>query len=186
MPTSKKPTSDSGSKPSTSSIDVDYDNIGPGAKASKPAKPEGMSMPGGSGTSLIMDHFDLSSSRSGRRRQMTEHLHSGKRARHQMNDEHLHQHQGRRRQTSPQLENILNRQAINSSKVEEEKEVFGRRISKHREATRRRRKGVLFTEEEEKNEEASESSSTQDVMMNESESVTSDNRDRKRKLRRSV
>ena len=141
-------------------------------------------MPGGSGTSLIMDHFDLSSSRSGRRRQMTEHLHSGKRARHQMIDEHLHQHQGRR-QTSPQLENVLSRQAINSSKVEEEKEVFGRRISKHREATRRRRKGVLFTEEEEKNEEASESI-TQDVMMNESESVTSDNRDMKRKLRRSV
>ena len=182
MPTSKKPTS--GSKPSTSSIDVDYDNIGPGAKASKPAKPEGMSMPGGSGTSLIMDHFDLSSSRSGRRRQMTEHLHSGKRARHQMNDEHLHYNQGRR-QTSPQLENVLNRQAINSGKVEGEKEVFGRRISKHREATRRRRKGVLFTEEEERNEEASESS-TQDVMTNESESVTSDNRDMKRKLRRSV
>ena len=179
MPTSKKPTS--GSKPSTSSIDVDYDNIGPGAKASKPAKPEGMSMPGGSGTSLIMDHFDLSSSRSGRRRQMTEHLHSGKR-RYHMNDEHRHYNQGRR-QTSPQLENVLNRQS--SSKVEEEKEVFGRRISKHREATRRRRKGVLFTEEEEKNEEASESS-TQDVMMNESESVTSDNRDMKRKLRRSV
>lgn len=186
MPTSKKPTSDSGSKPSTSSIDVDYDNIGPGAKASKPAKPEGMSMPGGSGTSLIMDHFDLSSSRSGRRRQMTEHLHSGKRARHQMNGEHRHYNQGRR-QTSPQLENVLSRQAINSGKVEGEKEVFGRRISKHREATRRRRKGVLFTEEEEKNEEASESS-TQDVMMNESaESVTSDNnRDMKRKLRRSV
>ena len=184
MPTSKKPTSDSGSKPSTSSsIDVDYDNIGPGAKASKPAKPEGMSMPGGSGTSLIMDHFDLSSSRSGRRRQMTEHLHSGKR-RYHMNDEHRHYNQGRR-QTSPQLENVLNRQAINSSKVEGEKEVFGRRISKHREATRRRRKGVLFTEEEERNEEASESS-TQDVTMNESESVTSDNRDMKRKLRRSV
>ena len=183
MPTSKKPMSDSGSKPSTSSIDVDYDNIGPGAKASKPAKPEGMSMPGGSGTSLIMDHFDLSSSRSGRRRQMTEHLHSGKRARHQMNDGHRHNNQGRR-QTSPQLENILNRQS--SSKVEEEKEVFGRRISKHREATRRRRKGVLFTEEEDKNEEASESS-TQDVTtLNESESVTSDNRDMKRKLRRSV
>ena len=139
-------------------------------------------MPGGSGTSLIMDHFDLSSSRSGRRRQMTEHLHSGKRARHQMNGEHRHYNQGRR-QTSPQLENVLNRQS--SSKVEEEKEVFGRRISKHREATRRRRKGVLFTEEEEKNEEASESS-TQDVTMNESESVTSDNRDMKRKLRRSV
>ena len=138
-------------------------------------------MPGGSGTSLIMDHFDLSSSRSGRRRQMTEHLHSGKR-RYHMNDEHRHYNQGRR-QTSPQLENVLNRQS--SSKVEEEKEVFGRRISKHREATRRRRKGVLFTEEEEKNEEASESS-TQDVMMNESESVTSDNRDMKRKLRRSV
>ena len=187
MPTSKKPTSDSGSKPSTSSsIDVDYDNIGPGAKASKPAKPEGMSMPGGSGTSLIMDHFDLSSSRSGRRRQMTEHLHSGKRARHQMNDEHLHYNQGRRRQTSPQLENVLSRQAINSGKVEGEKEVFGRRISKHREATRRRRKGVLFTEEEEKNEEASEISTQDDVMMNESESVTSDNRDMKRKLRRSV
>ena len=143
-------------------------------------------MPGGSGTSLIMDHFDLSSSRSGRRRQMTEHLHSGKRARHQMNDEHLHYNQGRRRQTSPQLENVLSRQAINSGKVEGEKEVFGRRISKHREATRRRRKGVLFTEEEEKNEEASEISTQDDVMMNESESVTSDNRDMKRKLRRSV
>ena len=141
-------------------------------------------MPGGSGTSLIMDHFDLSSSRSGRRRQMTEHLHSGKR-RYHMNDEHRHYNQGRR-QTSPQLENVLNRQAINSGKVEGEKEVFGRRISKHREATRRRRKGVLFTEEEEKNEEASEISTQDDVMMNESESVTSDNRDMKRKLRRSV
>lgn len=177
MPTSKKPTSDSGGKPSTSSIDVDYDNIGPGAKASKPAKPEGMSMPG-SGTSLIMDHFDLSSSRSGRRRQMSEHLHSGKRR--QMNERHRH-NQGRR-QTSPQLENVLSRQTINGSKVEEEKEVFGRRISKHREATRRRRKVVVFTEEE--NEEASESS-TQDVMMNELERVISD-RDMKRKLRRSV
>ena len=84
------------------------------------------------------------------------------------------------------MENVLSRQAINSGKVEGEKEVFGRRISKHREATRRRRKGVLFTEEEEKNEEASESSTQDDVMMNESESVTSDNRDMKRKLRRSV
>ena len=85
----------------------------------------------------------------------------------------------------PNWKMFLTGQAINSSKVEEEKEVFGRRISKHREATRRRRKGVLFTEEEEKNEEASESS-TREVMMNESESVTSDNRDMKRKLRRSV
>lgn len=179
MPTSKKPTSDSGSKPSTSSsVDViDYDNIGPGAKASKPAKPEGMSMPGGSGTSLIMDHFDLSSSRSGRRRQMTEHLHSGKRR--QM---HVDKRRQGRRETSPQLENVLSRQR--SSEVEEEdREVFGRRISKHREATRRRRNDVLFIEEE-KNEDTATSESTHNVRK-ESESVRLD-RDTKRKLRRSV
>lgn len=158
-PPTKRPTSPSGDGGSKPSVDIDYgskpsypsydsvdeSNIGPGAKASKPHKPSSvdyMSMPGGTG--LIMHHFNLSSSRSGKRRKQR------------------HQRQLKVRKDMKQMMKQQEQQKQQQHKkkqqreAEDEKEIFGRRISKHREVvaeadgTRRRRKDILFASEDHK------------------------------------
>jgi len=124
-PTSKKPSSAiSGS--GSNDYDVDPESIGHGAKAGKPYKiPEGLSMPG---NGLIMDHFDLSTSRSGKRRQLDS-PHNRRNA--TQGGRFMMKKRDRHRQDT-------------------DEEAFGthRRIAKHREETANRRRDVLFVDDE--------------------------------------
>lgn len=126
-PTSKKPSSAiSGSGSNDYDVNVDPESIGHGAKAGKPHKiPDGgLSMPG---NGLIMDHFDLSTSRSGKRRQ-------------------LDSNQIRRANTQGSRFMMKKR---DRRQQDMDEEAFGthRRIAKHREETANRRRDVLFVDE---------------------------------------
>ena len=125
-PTSKKPSSAiSGS--GSNDYDVDPESIGHGAKAGKPYKiPDGLSMPG---NGLIMDHFDLSTSRSGKRRQ-------------------LDSPQNRRNTNSQGSRFMMKKRDRRQQDTDEEAFGTHRRIAKHREeAAAHRRRDVLFVDE---------------------------------------
>ena len=131
-PTSKKPSSAiSGSGSNDYDVNVDPESIGHGAKAGKPYKiPDGLSMPG---NGLIMDHFDLSTSRSGKRRQ-------------------LNSNENRRNSTQGSRFMMKKR---DRRQQDTDEEAFGthRRIAKHREETANRRRDVLFVDDENAQEE---------------------------------